>query len=113
MTESHKDAFRDMRRSSGKVLSQIPDVLRGYSALGKGAVQDGAVSVKNKELIALGIAITTRCEGCIQAHVTNAIRAGASKEEMYETIGVAILMSGGPGTVYGAKAYDVIEEFMD
>ncbi len=87
--------------------------MRGFNQLGQAALTDGAVSVKNKELIASGISISSRCEGCVQTHVTNAICSGASKEEMYETIGVAVSMNGGPETVYGVKAYDVIEEFMD
>lgn len=109
---NHKEGLKNYSRSLGKLSREIPEAMKGFSALGQGALADGAVSVKNKELIALGIAISSRCEGCIQAHVNKAIEAGATKEEMYEAIGVAILMSGGPGTVYGAMAYDVIDEFL-
>lgn len=109
---THKEAFNQMRKSSGQLARAIPETMQGFGALSKGATKEGAVSFKNKELIALGIAISSRCEGCIQAHVSGAIRAGATREEMHEAIGVAILMSGGPGTVYGAIAYEVIEEFL-
>lgn len=108
----HKKGLQNYMSSSGKVAREIPETMQGFSKMAQGALKDGAVSVKNKELIALGIGISSRCEGCIQAHVKKAIDAGATREEMHETIGVAILMSGGPGTVYGAIAYDVIEEFL-
>ena len=109
---THKEEFKQMRKSSAQVARAIPETMQGFGALSKGAMKEGAVSFKNKELIALGIGISSRCEGCIQAHVSGAIRAGATREEMHEAIGVAILMSGGPGTVYGAIAYEVIEEFL-
>lgn len=108
----HKKGLQNYMNSSGKVAREIPETMQGFSKMAQGALKEGAVSTKNKELIALGIGISSRCEGCIQAHVKKAIDAGATREEMHETIGVAILMSGGPGTVYGAIAYDVIEEFL-
>ena len=62
-------------------------------------------------LIALGIAIAVRCDGCIAFHVHDAIRAGASNEEMAETIGVAILMGGGPAVMYGCDALEAMKQF--
>lgn len=109
---NHKKGLQDYMRSSGKMARAIPETMQGFSKMGEGALKEGALSTKDKELISLGIAISVRCEGCIQAHVSNSIKAGATREEMHEAIGVAILMSGGPGTVYGAIAYDAIEEFL-
>ncbi len=74
--------------------------------------EDTALSVKQKELIALGIAITIRCEGCIACHVKDALKKGATKEEIVDTIGVAIVMGGGPSVVYGDIAYKAMEEMM-
>jgi len=65
-----------------------------------------------KELISLGISITIRCEGCIACHVQAALQAGATKEEIIETIGVAVVMGGGPSLVYGEKAYKAMLEMM-
>lgn len=109
----HKQGLQDYMNSSGKMAREIPETMKGFSQLGQAALKEGDVSVKNKELIALGIAISIRCEGCIQAHVKNSIDAGATRQEMHEAIGVAILMSGGPGTVYGAIAHDAINQFLD
>lgn len=113
MSDNYTQDFRQMRLSSGRMLREIPDVLVGYGQLSKGAMKDGAVSAKNKELIALGIAVATPCDGCIMSHVQGAINKGATRAEMHEVISVAILMSGGPATVDGAEAYEVIDEFLN
>ena len=89
---------RDLRRA-------IPDTYRAYGELHKAVLAPGALSTKAKELIALTIAITRECDGCIAAHAEGAARSGATTEEVAEAIGVAILMNGGPATVYGPRAY--------
>ncbi|MBE01770.1 carboxymuconolactone decarboxylase family protein [uncultured Marinobacter sp.] len=66
-----------------------------------------------QELIALGIAITVRCDGCISFHVHDAMAAGASAEEIAETVSVAILMGGGPSVVYGIEALQALSQFQE
>jgi AhpD family alkylhydroperoxidase len=63
--------------------------------------------------MALSIAVTTQCDGCIAAHAESATRAGATRAEAAEAIGVAMLMQGGPGTVYGPRAYAAFCEFSE
>ncbi|HHX71183.1 MAG: carboxymuconolactone decarboxylase family protein [Miniphocaeibacter sp.] len=87
-----------------------PEVMGGFAELHKKIMGTTAISVKEKELIALGIAIAIRCEGCILAHVNAAKKAGVTLEEIYGVIEVAILMSGGPGTAYGGIAAAYAEE---
>lgn len=96
----------------GTLSNEHPEIAKGFATMHKAAGADGAVSGKNKELIALGIAIAIRCEGCIACHVQDALKAGASQEEIVETIGVAVLMGGGPSVVYGDKAYKAMKEMM-
>ncbi len=96
----------------GKLSKESPEIAKGFSTLHKAAGQDGALSKKHKELMALAIGITSRCEGCIACHVQDAIKAGATHEEIVETIGVAVLMGGGPSIVYGDKAYKAMQEMM-
>ena len=91
---------------------QIPEVISGFRQVQKAVMTEGALSVKHKQLIALGLAIGARCEGCIAAHVDGALEAGASAEEVCETIGVAIEMGGGPSFTYGALAYDALQQFL-
>lgn len=94
-----------------KLGGQLPDVMKAFSQLHHAGAAEGALSAKVKELIALGIAITVRCEGCIAFHVHDAIAAGATSQEIAETIGVAVLMGGGPSVVYGCEALQALEQF--
>ncbi len=96
----------------GTLSKDYPEIAKGFATMHGATAKDGALNVKTNELIALGIAISIRCEGCIACHVKGAIAAGATKEEIVETIGVAVLMSGGPGVVYGDKAYEAMKEML-
>lgn len=106
-----KKVLSDLREPSKKLRSLIPDVYAGYSQTHKAALADGALDVKTKELIALVAGIATKCDGCIASHARGAARAGATEQEVAEAIGVAILLVGGPGTVYGPRALDAFLEF--
>ncbi|MFM7685521.1 MAG: carboxymuconolactone decarboxylase family protein [Actinomycetota bacterium] len=92
---------------------EIPAVLKGFAELHHAAMADGALDRKTKELIALAIAISHRCDGCIASHARAAAKAGASRAEVAEAIGVSILMNGGPGTVYGPRALDAYDDFAE
>ncbi|MCA1983813.1 carboxymuconolactone decarboxylase family protein [Nocardioides nematodiphilus] len=91
----------------------IPDVYKGFGELSKAAFADGELDRKYKELIALAIGVVEGCDGCIASHSQSAVRAGATRQEAAEAIGVTFLMHGGPATVYGARAYDAFCEFAD
>ena len=82
----------------------VPDVAKGFAALAAGAMKDGVLDAKTKELIALAIGITARCDGCLAYHARAAARLGASREEILEVIGVAVYMGGGPSMIYGSEA---------
>jgi AhpD family alkylhydroperoxidase len=97
---------RDLRRA-------IPDVYQGFGALSRAAFADGALDRRTKELIALAIGVVEGCDGCIASHGQAAARAGATRQEAAEAIGVTFLMHGGPATVHGARAYDAFCEFAD
>jgi len=96
----------------GTLSKEHPKVAEGFGVIHKASAGDKALTGKQKELIALGIAIAIRCEGCIACHVKAALETGASQEEIVETIGVAILMGGGPSIVYGDKAYKAMKEMI-
>jgi AhpD family alkylhydroperoxidase len=102
------DHLRDLMNKLGESL---PLTMTAFGQLHQKTVEDGALSAKVKELIALGIAITVRCDGCISYHVHDALEAGASRQEIAETIGVAILMGGGPSVMYGCEALEALEQF--
>ncbi len=85
--------------------------MSGYASMHAAAFNEGALGAKTKELIALAIAITRECDGCIAAHARGSAHRGASTEEVAEMIGVAITMNGGPGTVWGPRALAAFHEF--
>ncbi|MDO6461596.1 carboxymuconolactone decarboxylase family protein [Granulosicoccaceae sp. 1_MG-2023] len=89
----------------------IPATMQAFGALHAASSEAGALDTKTKELIALGIAITVRCDGCIAFHVHDAMKAGAGKDEIAETISVAVMMGGGPSVVYGSQALEAVKQF--
>lgn len=103
----------DLNPQHRALRKMIPDVYRGFGEMSKAALTSGALDTKTKELIALAIGVVAECDGCIASHAQGAVRAGASKAEAAEAIGVSILMRGGPATIYGARAYDAFCEFID
>ena len=112
MAVDYKESLRELMESNAKLAEGCPGVMRGFGRLHGEAVNDGAVSREGKGLSAVGGGRGLSCAGCIQAGVKGALDAGATREEIYETIGVAILMSGGPGTTYGSVAMEVMEQFL-
>lgn len=91
---------------------QLPGPMSGFARLHRKAVEDGALPGKVKEMMALAISIVVGCDGCIAYHVHDAVEAGATRQELLETIGIALLMGGGPGSIYAAHALDAIEQFL-
>ena len=108
---SARETQDELKAAGRKLRAAIPGVYRGYGVLHQVAMGDGALSAKTKELIALAIAVTRECDGCIAAHARSAHRSGVTAEEVAEAMGVVILMNGGPGTVWGPRAYAAFEEF--
>lgn len=91
----------------------IPGVYEGFVGLSNAAMAPGALDARTKELLALVMAVTLRCDGCIATHARGAATHGATREEVAEALGVTFLMNGGPGTVYGPRAYDAFCEFLE
>jgi AhpD family alkylhydroperoxidase len=104
------DELSPLHRS---IRAETPQVYKGFQELYRAAFAPGALDVKTKELIALAIGVIERCDGCIASHAKSAARAGASRQEAAEAIGVTFLMNGGPATIYGPRAYAAFCEFRD
>lgn len=109
---SHIEDYEKLRALSRELITEIPEVMAGFGELHAAATSQGALDSKTKELIALGIGIVSRCNGCIAFHVHDAINAGANRQEVLETIGVAIMMGGSPSMVYGCEALEALDQFM-
>ncbi len=107
----HMDEIREeLRQPSRDLYGLIPDVMKGYVELSSAAMASGELSSAVKELLATAIAITRECDGCIVAHTRGAVRAGVTRQQLAEVIGVAIAMNGGPGTVWGPRALRSFDE---
>jgi AhpD family alkylhydroperoxidase len=105
------DEVRDELRQPAKDLhALIPEVMKSYAALSSAALAEGELTSGVKELLALVIAVTRECDGCIVAHARGCVRAGISRQQVAEAIGVAITMNGGPGTVWGPRALRTFDE---
>ena len=87
--------------------------MAAFATLQQASQADGALSAKVKELMALAIGIAVHCEGCVTYHVHGALDAGASPQEVAETVGVAVMMGGGPSVVYGAEALEALAQFQE
>jgi len=112
MASAHE--VRDELAGPAKRLRElIPHVYQGYASIQRAVMNDGELSAKVKELIALAIAATRECDGCIGAHARAAVRRGATEAEVAEAMGVVIMMNGGPGTVWGPRALAAYHEFAD
>ncbi|PPC75809.1 alkylhydroperoxidase [Pokkaliibacter plantistimulans] len=110
MAKSYKEINQDQRQYSSQLRQASTDTMTAFASLYKASLAEGALSRKHKELIALGIGIAARCDGCIGDHVAGALKAGASREELVETINVAIMMGGGPSVIYGSHALSAVDE---
>ena len=106
--QKHKELMEGMRALG----AQIPETLMSFNKMHMAITKDENLSRANKELIALGISISVRCEGCIISHTKEALSAGATPSEIGETIGVAVMMGGAPSIVYGTKALSAMKEFL-
>lgn len=100
MTNSASEFYRTWSERMNLTKARAPELGRAFGPFFKELMKDGALPARQKELIALGIAVAVRCEACIYAHVEKCLKAGASPHEVMEATGVAVMMGGGPAYVY-------------
>lgn len=96
MTTATETFFEEFPASMENVKSEMPDVVRAFGGMFQAIMKQGALSVREKELIALGIGLAVRCVSCINMHVEKCLKAGATREQILEAAGVAVVMQGGP-----------------
>ena len=98
--------INDTRNRSRTLAKTIPDAMKGFGALSRGVKDGGTLGMKEKEFVALGIAVAVRCEPCIAFHVEALIKAGATREELGDVLAMSIQMGGGPAVMYAGKALE-------
>lgn len=111
MAEDYPENYQKLSRLLLELSQELRIPMMGFHQLQKTTMMDGALSHKTKELMALAIAISQRAGPCLTFHIRDAIAAGATRTEVLETIGVALLMGGGPAAVHGAMALEAMKQF--
>ena len=106
----YRQLTQGISSSMAGLRQDIPEVMKGFSALEHAATQNGALDKKTKELIALAIGVAVRCDGCIGFHMQALLKLGASKAEIEETLGMAVYMGGGPSLMYAAHAMQAYDQ---
>jgi len=113
MSKNYPKMVTDLKTSVGRLSKGIPDTMKGFAAMREAAHAEGALEPKTKELVAMAISVAVRCDGCIASHTNGAEMHGASREEVLETLSMAVLMGGGPSVVYAAQALDAFDQFTE
>ncbi len=111
MIHDAKKFYDGWASTMGAMKRRSPDMARAFPPFFKELMKEGALSVKQKELIAVGIAVATRCEPCIYTHVEKCLKHGATPAEVMEAAGVAVMMSGGPGYTYAPIVAAALDHF--
>ncbi|WP_404710484.1 carboxymuconolactone decarboxylase family protein [Sphingomonas sp. MMS24-J13] len=88
-----------------------PEVMKAFSAMARAATQAGVLDTKTKELIALAISVAICCDGCVAFHSQAAVKRGATRDEILETMGMALYMGAGPSLMYAAQAVEAFDQF--
>lgn len=113
MAKDYTALTRDISTYIGELRRAQPEPMQAFSALAKSASADGAVDKKTKELIALAIGVTQRCDGCIGFHAKALKELGAAREEIAEVMAMCVYMGGGPALMYAADALRAFDQFAE
>ena len=111
MSKDFKQIAGDVVTGVGLLQQGSPDAMKAFGALSTAATASNALDTKIKELMALAIGIAVHCDGCVAYHTKMAHQHGATREEVLETIALAVYMGGGPAAVYGGDALRAYDQF--
>jgi AhpD family alkylhydroperoxidase len=92
----------------GGFAKLTPDTVRGYGTMSAAGQKTGHLDAKTRELIALAVAISLRCDGCIAVHVDAATKLGATRDEIAEALGVAVSINAGAAIIYSTRTLDAL-----
>jgi AhpD family alkylhydroperoxidase len=111
MPKQYKEIVNDISAYVGELRKVIPETMKGFSAMANAATETKVLDEKTKEFIALALGVAARCDGCLGFHSRTLAKLGATREEIAETLGMAIYMGGGPSLMYAADALRAFDEF--
>ncbi|PZO88176.1 MAG: carboxymuconolactone decarboxylase [Sphingomonas sanxanigenens] len=113
MSKDYAAITTDIAAYSAQLRKLAPEAMQGFHTLARAAGADGAIDAKTKELIALAIGVTQRCDGCIGFHAKALVGMGASRQEVAETMAMCVYMGGGPALMYAADALRAYDQFAE
>ena len=108
MFNNWSELLPTIQKAFGALGKSNPKMVKAYMALGEASAENDVLDAKTRELISLAVAVTTRCDGCLAVHSQQAVKHGASREEIAEALGVAVAMNAGAALVYSARAMDAV-----
>ena len=108
--EHAKEFFDKFKADAEAMKTQLPDMIAGFSGLFGKIMKDGALTVKEKELITVGIAVALRCEPCIRLHTQKCLASGATRQQILEAASVAVMMQGGPAYTHVPAVIKALDE---
>lgn len=111
MAKSYPEITAEVSASLTKLRSDTPALMRGFSGLAQAATQPGMLDKKTKELIAMALSVSARCDPCLGFHAEALVKLGCTRAEFEEMLGVCVYMGGGPALMYAAHALDAFEQF--
>lgn len=111
MSKDFAQIANDVVTGVGMLRQVAPDTIKAFAGMSTAATASNAIDTKTKELMALAIGIAVHCDGCVAYHTKMAHQHGATREEVAETVALAIYMGGGPAAVYGGDALRAYDQF--
>ena len=111
MSDKFSQLTQNINTQLGKFRKEMPELMSGFAAIHHAAAKEGALNKKTKELNAMALAVANHCQGCIGFHAQTLVKLETSREELLETLSMAIYMGGGPSLMFAAEALEAFEEF--
>ncbi|MCX4161479.1 MULTISPECIES: carboxymuconolactone decarboxylase family protein [Paraburkholderia] len=105
------DYRKELMGRIGEIAKLSPETVKAYQMLSSAGQKTDQFDAKTRELIALAVAVTLRCDGCITVHTDAALKHGATREEIAEALGVAISVNAGAALVYSARTMDAVAAY--
>jgi AhpD family alkylhydroperoxidase len=105
-----REYFAKYKADIERLKTEIPETIQGFGALFSRVMKDGALGVKEKELIAVGIGVAMHCPPCIRSHVQKCLDHGASRQQILEAASVAVVMAGGPGYTHLPVVLEALDD---
>lgn len=113
MLNNWKELLTNTRKAASALSNQNPKAIEAFQALNAAQGSNGALDAKTRELIALAVAVTTRCDSCIASHASAARKAGVTEAELSDALGTAIALNAGAAYIYSVRAMDALAQFRE